>query len=223
MANRPLSDPTRPTPGNRSEVAWVQRFYGVFAPFYDGFRSFWSALTRPAERELDALFSERIGKGSQILELGPGTGINIERLLRVALEFGSYVGIDASEAMLDRARQRAGGDPRIDLRVGDALDLSEIPRTFDFVVSTWMISHLDCPGDAVRAALEKLSAGGSAVFVAFTAPRGALPRGLLHLGALVFKARYVESDTLSAFPELERMTTCAGGMASLALYRRPSA
>ena len=201
----------------------VRRFYGTFAPYYDGFRRVWSTLTGPAERELDRFFADRIQAGARVLELGPGTGVNIERLFRTAPAFGSYVGVDASAAMLARARRRARGDTRIDLRMGDALDLSGIPGTFDVVVSTWMISHLDDPGAAVRGALEKLSRGGSAAFLGFTAPEGALPRGALQIGARLFKARLVESDILRGFPELERMTSCAGGMATLAFYRREPA
>ena len=98
------------------------------APLYDAFRSLWSRWTRPVEAALDDLFRERIGSGTRILELAPGTGINVERLLRCAPDFASYLGIDSSEEMLARAREKARGDPRIELRIGDATDLGAIER-----------------------------------------------------------------------------------------------
>jgi ubiquinone/menaquinone biosynthesis C-methylase UbiE len=58
----------------------VRAVYHWVAPFYDAFRVVWSRLTLPIERELDRLFRERIGPEARILELAPGTGINVLRL-----------------------------------------------------------------------------------------------------------------------------------------------
>jgi ubiquinone/menaquinone biosynthesis C-methylase UbiE len=80
----------------------VRALYHWVAPFYDAFRVAWSRLTRPIEGELDRLIRERIGPEARILELAPGTGINVVRLLREAPRFASYLGIDASEDMLER-------------------------------------------------------------------------------------------------------------------------
>lgn len=205
------------------EVERTRRLYRRVTPLYDGFRSLWSRWTRPAEVALDELFGERIGSGSRILELAPGTGINIERLLRCAPGFGSYLGIDSSEEMLVRAREKARGDARIELRMGDATDLDAIEGSFDFVVCTWLLSHLDAPADTVRAALSKLSPGGTAAFVFFTRPTGALFRSVLERLGGPLRYRFVDTEAVRRLPNLERLDTCAAGMATLAVFRAPAA
>lgn len=206
-----------------SEVARTRRLYRRVAPLYDGFRLLWSRWTRPAENALDALFRERIAPGSRILELAPGTGINVERLLRWAPDFASYLGIDASEEMLARAREKARGDARIELRIGDATDLRGVEGRFDFLVCTWLLSHLDAPADAVRDALSKLSPGGTVVFVFFTQPTNALFRRVLERLGGPLRYRFVDAGTIRTLPDLERIESCAGGTATLAVFRTPAA
>jgi tRNA (cmo5U34)-methyltransferase len=78
---------------------------------------------------------------TRVLELGIGTG---ETALRVRARHpeASWVGIDASEAMLARARERL---PDADLRLQRLED--ELPAgPFDLVVSALAVHHLDGPG-----------------------------------------------------------------------------
>ena len=78
--------------------------------------------------------------GRNVLELGTGTGETALRVL--ARNPGArWTGIDASEAMLARARERL---PDADLRVARLEDpLPEGP--FDLVVSCLAVHHLDGP------------------------------------------------------------------------------
>lgn len=79
-------------------------------------------------------------QGWNVLELGTGTGETAVRIL--ARSPGArWTGIDASEAMLDRARERLSD---ADLRVQRLEDpLPEGP--FDLVVSVLAVHHLDGP------------------------------------------------------------------------------
>ena len=206
-----------------AEVERTRRLYRRMAPLYDGFRFLWSRWTRPAEDALDALFRERIGPETRILELAPGTGINVERLLRCAPSFASYLGIDSSEEMLARAREKARGDARIELRIGDATDLRGIEGRFDFLVCTWLLSHLDAPADTVRDSLSKLSPGGTAAFVFFTQPTGAFLRRVLGRLGSPLRYRFVDTEGIRTLPNLERIESCAAGMATLAVFRAPGA
>lgn len=206
-----------------AEVERTRRIYRRVAPFYDPFRSVWSRWTRPAEDALDALFRERIGPATRVLELGPGTGVNLARLFRCAPGFASYLGIDSSAAMLARARPKARSDARIELRAGDATELEPVEGGFGFIVCTWLLSHLDDPAATVRAALSKLAPGGTAAFVFLTAPRGALLRRALECLGGPFGYRFVEADPIRELPDLERLDGYAGGMATLAVFRAPAA
>jgi tRNA (cmo5U34)-methyltransferase len=78
-----------------------------------------------------------------VLELGTGTG---ETALRVLARHpgARWTGIDASGAMLGRARERL---PAADLRVG-RLEEALPPGPFDLAVSALAVHHLD--GDAKR-------------------------------------------------------------------------
>ena len=203
------------------EVERTRRLYRWFAPFYDAFRALWSRWTRPVEEDLDQLFRERIGPYTRILELAPGTGINVERLFRCSHDFLSYLGIDSSEEMLARAREKARADERIELRVGDATDLGAVAGTFEFIVSTWLLSHLDTPAATVRDALGKLAPDGTAVFVFFTAPRWKLLYLVLRALGGPLSYRLVDPAPIRELPGLERLSTCAGGVATLAAFRAP--
>jgi len=202
-----------------AEVERTRQLYRRVVTMYDGFRSVWSRWTRPAEEALDELFRERITSTTRVLELAPGTGINIERLFRCAPDFASYLGIDSSDEMMKRAREKAGGDPRIELRLGDATDLLGIEASCDFIVCTWLLSHLDAPAETVRSAVSKLSPGGTAAFIFFTAPTGAVSRLVLERLGGPFRYRFVDSAGFPAIGELERLVSYAGGMATLAVYR----
>ena len=78
---------------------------------------------------------------ARVLELGTGTGETALRILANQPEV-DWVGIDASEPMLARARERL---PDADLRLQRLED--ELPAgPFDLVVSALAIHHLDGPG-----------------------------------------------------------------------------
>jgi tRNA (cmo5U34)-methyltransferase len=77
----------------------------------------------------------------RVLELGTGTGETALRV-RAVHPAASWLGIDASEPMLARARERL---PDADLRWGRLED--ELPGgSFDLVVSALAVHHLDGAG-----------------------------------------------------------------------------
>lgn len=215
-----MSESQLDTSAGAWEPDWARRLYRRMAPVYDPIRSVWSRWTRAVEAELDRLFAERVGPEARILELAPGTGINIERLLRCAPRFRSYLGIDISSDMLARAREKTGGDPRFELRIGDATELADVEESFDFVVCTWLLSHLEDPARAVAKAVEKLTPGGTAVFVFFTEPDRAVVRWPLRPAVRAFRARFVNPETIRRLPHLECLARHAGGIATLAVFRR---
>ena len=121
--------------------------------------------------------------------------------------------------MLDRARKRSGGDDRIELRLGDATELDAIPGAFDFIVCTWLLSHLDSPSVLVRDAVARLAPGGTAAFVFFSEPRNPILRALLYALGGPFLYRFVDVEALRSIPQLEHLECSVGGMATIASFR----
>ena len=93
----------------------------------------------PGYEELQEAAAEA-AQGRNVLELGTGTGETAARIL--ARSPGArWTGIDASAAMLERARKRL---PDADLRVQRLED--PLPQgPFDLVVSVLAVHHLDGP------------------------------------------------------------------------------
>jgi tRNA (cmo5U34)-methyltransferase len=109
----------------------------------------------------DAVASATLGADVRtVLELGTGTGETALRVLEVH-PHAHWTGIDASEAMLGRARERL---PSADLRLGrleDALPAGP----FDLVVSVLAVHHLDGPGkrDLFKRLADIVAPGGRVV------------------------------------------------------------
>ena len=69
--------------------------------------------------------------GDTVLDLGCGTGVMIPCYL--SAEAGRIVAVDVSERMIERAREKFGTEPSVELRACDALSLDEAER-FDAVI-----------------------------------------------------------------------------------------
>jgi tRNA (cmo5U34)-methyltransferase len=109
----------------------------------------------------DAVASATLGADVRtVLELGTGTGETALRVLE-AHPHARWTGIDASEAMLGRARERL---PNADLLLGRLED--PLPAgPFDLVVSVLAVHHLDGPGkrDLFKRLAHVVAPGGRVV------------------------------------------------------------
>lgn len=103
-------------------------------------------LTEPETR----LFSAYLSEGSDVLDLGIGGGRTTPALRSFG---GRYVGIDYSAAMVEAARAKF---PDADLRVGNAIDLSDFAdESFDAVVFSFNgIDYLNPRGSRERCLIE---------------------------------------------------------------------
>lgn len=105
----------------------------------------WSrALGRSGGREDLVEEYVRPAPGQRVLDVGCGPGNQLPFLGDVV-----YVGVDFSEAYIERAKERWGA--RGEFRVGDATALDEDLRDFDIAIAFGVLHHID--DDGVRAML----------------------------------------------------------------------
>jgi ubiquinone/menaquinone biosynthesis C-methylase UbiE len=84
--------------------------------------------------ELESEFVERFGRGKDVLEVGCGTGLVLQRLARFAR---SAKGLDLSPGMLERARGRG-----LDVVLGSATSLPFESASFDVACSFKVLAHI---------------------------------------------------------------------------------
>ena len=116
------------------------------------------------EQALDAL---EIREGSDVLELGCGTGALTAKLIRRG---ANVIAIDRSEAMLRLARRRA---PSATFVRCDILNF-KCARKFDRVLLAFVLHHLESQGRvaALRLASSMLSSDGSIGILDWSEPAG---------------------------------------------------
>jgi phosphatidylethanolamine/phosphatidyl-N-methylethanolamine N-methyltransferase len=157
-------------------TAGVTRAYDRWAPVYDlvfgpVFRQGRSAAVAAAERV-----------GGRILEVGVGTGISLPGYARSS----RVVGIDLSEAMLDRARarvRRLGLEQVEAIEAGDAERLRYPDGSFDVVVAQYVVSAVPHPTRALDEFARVCRPGGEIILTtrvsAAAGVRGTIEKGLM--------------------------------------------
>ena len=136
-------------------TAGVAAAYDRWAPIYD---LVFGGVFATGRREAVAA-AERIG--GKVLEVGVGTGISLPRYGAAT----QVVGVDISESMLEKARERAKrvGPDRIAIEVGDAEDLRFADNEFDVVVAQYVVSAVPNPERALDEFVRVVRPGGEII------------------------------------------------------------
>ncbi|HTU02115.1 MAG TPA: methyltransferase domain-containing protein, partial [Candidatus Sulfotelmatobacter sp.] len=116
----------------------IKRAYAILSPVYD---FLFDKIFHPGRvRAIDLL---EIKPGDRVLEVGVGTGLNLPLYPRSC----SVMGVDISEEMLKKARQRVDelGLSQVRLEVMDASNLTFPDNSFDHVIATYVISAVPDP------------------------------------------------------------------------------
>ena len=133
-----------------SGISRVQRSKAEAKAAYDSMSRWYDVLAGSSERKLVDLGLEKLAatEGEVVLEIGFGTGEALIELAQTVGASGRVYGIDISEGMLNRAEEKlkmAGLAARVDLRLGDAAQLSFQDRFFDGVFMSFTLELFDTP------------------------------------------------------------------------------
>ncbi len=116
----------------------VPKIYKKVASIYD----LWGQLTESKARKRCLELAE-IQDGETVLEVAVGTGMAFVEILRLNPK-GQNEGVDLTEAMLSRAKQKAQrlGVKNYSLKTGDAYHLGYADDSFDLVINNYMFDLL---------------------------------------------------------------------------------
>lgn len=159
----------------------VTKLYSRVAGVYDA----WTTFTESRSLEV-ALDRAAVEPDESVLEVAVGTGVAFRELLRRHPR-GRNVGIDLTDAMLRRAREKAKrSGATYELLQADARALPFDDASFDVVMSNNMLGVV--PSDMVRPILAEilrvLRPGGRFVTVTMQRPRRRLPELVYQVGAV---------------------------------------
>lgn len=125
-----------------------------------GYRDrFWPARAYEDACDRVALRALLPPSGGDLLEAGAGFG-------RLAAEYDGWSRVallDSSEVHVAAARERLRGDPRFEIRLGDALALPWADASFDAAVCVRVIHHFEDPRPLVAELGRVVRPGGSLV------------------------------------------------------------
>jgi phosphatidylethanolamine/phosphatidyl-N-methylethanolamine N-methyltransferase len=122
---------------------------------------------------VQAIQKMKIAPGARVLEVGVGTGINAALYPRDC----AITGIDLSESMLEKARERVArkGIRNVRLLEMDAADLKFSDNSFDIVYAPYLISVVPDPVAVAREMRRVCRSGGRIIFLNhFRSPNRAL-------------------------------------------------
>jgi len=118
-----------------------------------------------------ALGALELRGGERVLDVGSGCGDTAVELARRVGPEGAVLGVDISQPMLARARERAAGLPQVSFLQADA-QTADLPRAgFDAVFSRFGVMFFEKPVAAFRNLRAALRPGGRLAFVCWRPPQ----------------------------------------------------
>lgn len=144
----------------------------VASEYFDENASSWDAIRslHVDESKVEAAMLSLIGSApfQSMLDLGTGTG----RLLELFDDlYHRGVGVDGSREMLSVARSNLEDVSKVQIRLGNLLNLPIDANSFDLVTIHQVLHYLDDPKSAIKEASKALAPGGRMLIVDF-APHG---------------------------------------------------
>jgi S-adenosylmethionine-diacylgycerolhomoserine-N-methlytransferase len=138
----------------------LQAFYAPQASRYDAFRA------RLLHGRSDLIDRLAISRGATVVELGGGTGSNIDRFGRRMQTLSRYTLVDLCPALLEQARSRARVHRNVELLEGDVTRYQPA-EPVDCVFFSYSLTMIDDWRSALSNAISMLKPGGTLGVVDF--------------------------------------------------------
>ncbi len=202
----------------------VQKLYHIAgAKWYDIFKKGWNALVAGrAEKALKRFLKENIKPETTILELGPGTALNLRKIKELGLSFKSYEGWDFSDDMLSIARKKFKSTSNVRFRKQDLTEIHEKHQKFDVILCTWVLSHLESPANLVSQAQNLLKKDGRMFLIFIAKSKGWVGSLIAFFARYLFVVEPVDQDQIKQFKNVQRLQKTFGGMATIVEISPPT-
>lgn len=219
---------TQQTVAHSIQLMKVQTVYRLLTPGYDWLRPLWAdGILGDAERFLErGILPQHCPPGGTVLDLGCGTGANLEKILRMGIPIRKYAGVDISPAMLRCARRKLSWFRGAQFYLSDLEKLPFSDNTFDFAISTWALEHVPQVKLAVDEALRVLKRGACLVLLFHSLPRlpWRIPVYLIEpIFRLVFQMRFLSPRDYSSSDSRKYTWHFAKGLHTLHLLTTEAA
>jgi ubiquinone/menaquinone biosynthesis C-methylase UbiE len=138
-------------------------------------------------QRLRAVRALRLRPGDTVVDVACGTGLNFALIQKVIGPEGRIVGVDLTDAMLDRAYDRVAtnGWSNVSLVQSDAVDF-DFPTAVDAVLSTYALTQVPDCEKVIAHGAAALSEGGHFAVLDLKVPAG-VPRRLARVGTAVVR------------------------------------
>jgi demethylmenaquinone methyltransferase/2-methoxy-6-polyprenyl-1,4-benzoquinol methylase len=164
------------------------------AKHYDITSRFYPAPGYPQRAQrIRAVQALGLRPGDSVIDIACGTGLNFPLIEEVIGPGGRIVGVDLTDAMLDRAQNRieTNGWSNIGLVQADAADF-DFPTEVDAILSTYALSQVPECAEVIAHGAAALSGGGRWVVLDLKVPDNT-PRWLAGLGTAIVR-RFASID-----------------------------
>lgn len=195
-------------------AAEVEKLYDRRADIYDLLNGAFRTLgfRRHQERVISEL---NLREGNTVVDLCCGTGVNLKKLSSAVGPEGTVIGVDLSQGMLAKAkdRSRSAGLENVQLVRADARDY-ELPDGTAAVLSTFGLEMVPDYAQVIESCANRLPAGGRLALLGLKHPES-WPDWMMAAGVAATKAFGVSRDYedfrpwLAADRYFERRSFCS--------------
>lgn len=202
----------------------ISKMYSTFgAKWYDPFKIAWNSIIgRQAEQDLKNFLKNNISKDKDILELGCGTALNLEKVYKHKLKFKSYLGTDFTESMLKIAQNKFKDKENVNFKIQDITKLDHNGPKYDTIICTWVMSHLKDPVEFANNAQKLLQPEGEMFLVFYTKPKWYVGITFNYIAEKLFFAKCFDKKVIQEFNNVQKSNTYALGLSTTVIIKRPN-